>query len=97
VEGAQEAQWEATISSSVQGITVDLLQPIISKKAEALNDYRKIGCDEYWLLIYARPGKSAEAFDEAYGFDAGALSSPFDRTFFYDSCRSKELAKARGY
>lgn len=52
-----------------------------------------MNCDEYWLLIYARLVKSAEMFEEVYGFDGSALTSPFDRTFFYDCWRSKELTK----
>ncbi|ALN90170.1 hypothetical protein LG3211_1194 [Lysobacter gummosus] len=94
VEGAQSTVWQSPISAWVQGITVDRLQPIIDKKGVELGVYRQMGCDEYWLLIYARQGKSAEIFDEAYGFDSSALTSPFDRTFFYDCWRSKELAQA---
>lgn len=94
VEGARSTLWQSPIAAWVQGITVDRLQPIINKKGEELNVYRQMKCDEYWLLIYARLGKSAEIFDEAYGFDGGALTSPFDRTFFYDFWRSRELAQA---
>ena len=92
VEGAQSTLWQSPIAAWVQGITNDRLQPIIGKKGEELDVYRQMGCDEYWLLIYARLGKSAEIFDEAHGFNSDALTSPFDRTFFYDCRRSKELA-----
>ena len=54
-------------------------------------------CDEYWLLIYARLGKSAEIFDEAYGFDGAALTSPFDRTFFYDSGEARSWPRHEGF
>jgi hypothetical protein len=94
VEGARSTYWQSPIAAWVQGITVDRLQPIINRKGDELNVYRRMNCDEYWLLIYARAGKSAEMFDEADGFDSGALTSPFDRTFFYDFWRSKELAQA---
>jgi hypothetical protein len=93
-QGSRTTAWQSPIAAWVQGITVDRLQPIINRKSEELNVYRQMKCDEYWLLIYARPGKSAEIFDEAHGFDSAALTSQFDRTFFYDFWRSKALAQA---
>lgn len=87
--------WQSPVAAWVRGITVDLLQPIIDRKANELSAYREMGCDEYWLLIYARVGKSAEMLDEAQGFDRHALISPFDRTFYYDAWRTIELASAR--
>ena len=88
---AQHTHWQVPVATWVQGITADLLQPIINRKAVELPVYRQMPCDEHWLLIYARIGKAAEVFDEAHGFDSSALMSPFDRTFFYDGWRSKEL------
>ena len=91
-DGEGPTSWLSPVAAWVQGITVDRLQPIINRKGEELSAYRQMNCDEYWLLIYARTGKAAEMFDEADGFDGGTLTSPFDRTFFYDVWRSKELA-----
>lgn len=93
-EGATYAHWTTVVSAWVQGITAEKLQPIIEKKEKELPAYQQMGCDELWLLIYARVGKSAEVFDEARGFDPSQLRSNFHRTFFYDWWRSKELATA---
>lgn len=92
VDGMKETKWSAPVASWVQGITNERLQPIIDSKVADLAQYREMGCDAYWLLIYARVGKAAEVFDTALGFDSSTLASPFDRTFFYDGWRSIELA-----
>lgn len=90
VDGAQSTHWQAPMATRVQGITADVIQPIIDRKARKLHLYERMGCDELWLLIYARP-RSAEMFDEATGFHRSQLSSPFGRTFFYDPWRIHEL------
>ncbi|WP_315386265.1 hypothetical protein [uncultured Stenotrophomonas sp.] len=94
-EGATSTQWETATAWSVQPISVERLQPIIDKKNRLIADYRRMECDELWLLIYARAGKIAEAWDEAVGFDPTELQSAFDRTFFYDFWRSHELPARR--
>jgi len=94
-EGAISTRWETDKSFSVQPISVERLQPIITKKNAKLADYRRMGCDELWLLIYARPLKIAEQWDFAAGFDPSELISGFDRTFFYDFWRSLELPARR--
>lgn len=91
-EGATFADWTSAVAARVQPIDVQTLQPIINNKAKHLSDYRKMGCDEVWLLIYARLGRAAEIFDEVAGFDPSSLQSDFDRTFFYDVWRCHELA-----
>lgn len=91
-EGATSAVWTSAVATEVQPIDVQTLQPIINNKAKHLSDYRKMGCDEVWLLIYARFDRAAEVFDEVAGFDPCALQSDFDRTFFYDVWRCHELA-----
>lgn len=95
VQSALATDWQSPVTAWVQGITNERLQPIIDSKAADLPEYRKMGCDEYWLLIYARVGKAAEIFDESHGFDRSTLVSPFDRTFFYDGWRSITLCDAR--
>lgn len=91
-QGATFAHWNTPTAARVQPINAQTLQPIIDAKAAGLSDYWTMDCDEIWLLIYARFGKTAEIFDAAAGFDPCALRSGFDRTFFYDSWRSQELA-----
>lgn len=90
-EGATSTYWDTPTVASVQPINNERLQPVIDCKNRKLADYRKMGCDELWLLIYARPLKSAEMWDAATGFDPAQLQSGFERTFFCDFWRSIEL------
>jgi hypothetical protein len=91
VEGAKATHWQAPMASWVQGISAETLQPVICRKAKKMEAYRAMGCDELWLLIYAKP-KSSEMFDLVHGFHPAQLHSPFARTFFADPWRTLELA-----
>lgn len=90
-EATTSTHWDTVTAGSVQPINNERLQPIIDNKNRKLADYRKMGCDELWLLIYARPLKPAESWDAATGFYPAQLQSSFDRTFFCDFWRSIEL------
>lgn len=83
--------WQIAEAGWVAMLTPKVLQEAVDGKASLLPSYRLKGFDEYWLLICAQPLNPACRFDPGPEFDAAAVSSPFDRTFFYDAWHLLEL------
>jgi hypothetical protein len=83
--------WQIAEAGWVAALTPNVLQDAVNGKASLLSTYRLKGFDEYWLLICAQPLNPACRFEPGDDFDAAAVCSPFDRTFFYDAWHLFEL------
>lgn len=77
--------WQISEASWVAPLTASVLQERVDAKTRRLTDYRLNGYPEYWLLICADPLNPACRFEPARDFDPATITSPFDRTFFYDA------------
>lgn len=85
--------WQISEANSVAPLTIEVLQERIEAKAQRLPSYRLKGYAESWLLICADPRNPACRFDPPVAFDPKKVTSPFDRTFFYDAWHLIELGQ----
>lgn len=83
--------WQASNATWVALLTKEVLQERVDAKKALLPDYLKKSYDAYWLLICAHPINPACRFEIRGDFIPGQISSPFDRTFFYDCWQTIEL------
>lgn len=63
-------------------LKVSALQERVDDKAKRLQEYRK-AVEENWLIIIADTMSPSAFFEAKSDFDAQAILSPFNRTFYY--------------
>ncbi len=76
------AHWHVARAGWVAPLTTDALQSCIDDKAARLAKYSAVA-EKNWLLIAADMTKPSQLLEAQTDFDPSAVSSPFDRTFFF--------------
>jgi len=69
--------------SGIAGTDTDHLELVIRRKEKDLAGYRDAGIAEYWLIIYAAPGRASGFFDLEV-LTPAMWKSDFDRVVFQD-------------
>jgi hypothetical protein len=77
------ARWTVARPGFVVTLTPKRLQEVIDKKAKKINSYKKYA-EETWLLIVADNTRPSQRFSVAPDFPLDSVSSPFQKTFYYD-------------
>lgn len=76
------AHWTVARAGWAASLTVGTLQTRVDEKAIRLLKYRETVA-ENWLIIIADATKPSGLFDTRSQIEAGVVSSPFSRTYFY--------------
>jgi hypothetical protein len=82
VPSVEMAHWSVPRAGWVASLTAGALQTRIDEKARRLPAYLE-AVRENWLVLVADRTKPSQLFDNGEGLDAGAVTSPFSRSFFY--------------
>lgn len=76
------AHWGAARAGWASELSLSELQALVDKKAERLEDYRRV-VPENWLLITSDGTKPSQMFRPELTFEPRDLKSPFERTFYF--------------
>lgn len=82
VPSREMAHWAVARAGWAAPVTVGALQSRVDDKAMRLPKYRQIVA-ENWLVVVADATKPSGLFDMRSQIEAGVVTSPFSRTYFY--------------
>jgi len=82
VPSPEMSHWAVVRAGWAAPLTAGALQARVNEKAMRLSKYRET-VRENWLVVIADATKPSGLFDARSRVEAGGVSSPFSRTFFY--------------